>query len=314
MSDDAAARRPRPPRRFTVLLPVVRPPQLLPFAVRSVLAQTEPDFELCIIGDGAPPETIAAARRFAAQDPRVQVFAFPKGARHGEAHRAAVLQGSQAWAVAHIGDDDLWLPDHLARLGPLLDRADLGTVPGFSIRPDLRLKPEPFGDLALPMFRQAMLDRRWNFFGPTEAAYRLAAYRSLPEGWAPGPEGVWSDLNMWRKFLCHPGLRFASGTGISTLKFPAKFWADGTLEDRQRINAAVWDQIQRPEVLDDLRQAAALLRVQSIKARQWPALLRADPVRYLPLAGRWLFGPRPRGPWRVPDAAPPDAERRRAGG
>jgi glycosyltransferase involved in cell wall biosynthesis len=301
MSDDAAARRLRPPRRFTVLLPVLRPPQLLPFAIRSVLAQTEPDFELCIVCDGAPPETAEVARQFAAEDSRVQVFAFPKGARHGEAHRAAVLEGAQSFAVAHIGDDDLWLPDHLARLGRLLDRADLVSVPGFSIGPDLRLKPGPFGDLALPMFRQAMLDRRWNFFGPTEAAYRLAAYRSLPEGWAPGPEGLWSDLNMWRKFLAHPGLRFASGTGISTLKFPAKFWTDATLEDRRQANAAVWHRIQRPQVLDDLRREADRLLLWSIKARQWPALLRADPARYLPLAGRRLLGPRPRGRWQFPE-------------
>ncbi len=39
---------------FTVLLPVIRPPALLPYAIESVLAQSERDFVLCVIGDGPP--------------------------------------------------------------------------------------------------------------------------------------------------------------------------------------------------------------------------------------------------------------------
>ena len=64
---------------FTVLAPIHRPPDLLPFAIRSVLDQTRSDFELFIICDGAPEATAEAARAFAAQDRRIRAFVHPKG-------------------------------------------------------------------------------------------------------------------------------------------------------------------------------------------------------------------------------------------
>src|SRR6202035_4475341 len=77
--------------RFTVLLPVHRPPALLPFAIETVLAQEVDDFELFVICDGAPAETAACARDYARRDKRVRVFTFAKGERHGEAYRHQAL-------------------------------------------------------------------------------------------------------------------------------------------------------------------------------------------------------------------------------
>src|SRR5262245_9622431 len=96
---------------FAILLPITRPPAVLPLAIESVLAQTIADFELLVICDGAPPETVACAEDYAGRDPRVKVFAHPKGARHGEAYRHSALATSDARYVAHICDDDLWMPN-----------------------------------------------------------------------------------------------------------------------------------------------------------------------------------------------------------
>lgn len=293
--DYSQARQPRPPRQFTVLLPVLRPPEMLPYAVRSVLAQSEPDFELCIICDGAPPETAAVARQLATGDPRIHVFAYPKGLRHGETHRAAVLAGARSDFVCHIGDDDLWLPDHLKTLAALLEDADFVSVPGFTVQPDRRLQAGPYGDLAQAFYRNRMLHRRWNFFGPTEAGYRLSAYRQLPEGWAPGPDTLWSDLNMWRKFLRHPGMRFRSGRALSTLKFATPDWTGVSLADRATANALVWDKLQDPTVLAVLRREAALLVARSVKLRRLPRVLFADPSHGLALLRLRLFGGKPTG-------------------
>ena len=45
------------------------------------------------------------------------MFDFPKGDRHGEAHRHAALAEARGELVAHICDDDLWFPEHLAEPG-----------------------------------------------------------------------------------------------------------------------------------------------------------------------------------------------------
>jgi glycosyltransferase involved in cell wall biosynthesis len=72
--------------RFTILLAINRPPAFLPFAIESVLAQTVKEFELFVVCDGAPVETIHCAREYSGRDPRIKVFDFPKGERLGEGH------------------------------------------------------------------------------------------------------------------------------------------------------------------------------------------------------------------------------------
>ena len=159
------------------------------------------DFELFVVCDGAPDETRVCANRFAAEDDRIRVFAFDKGERNGEAHRHTALAEASGRYVAHIADDDLWFPDHLTELAKLLAKVDFGNVTHVYIHNGA--PAAYFGDLASKQTRVTMLrdSPRYNFFGLTAAGYRLDAYRQLPEGWAPAPLGIWTDLHMWRKFL-----------------------------------------------------------------------------------------------------------------
>jgi hypothetical protein len=206
--------------RFSVLLPVHRPPDLLPAAIESVLAQTVTDFELLVVCDGAPEQTAACARAFGERDPRVRTFAFAKGARHGEAHRAAVLAQATGTLVAHICDDDLWFPDHLAELETLLTAADFGNVIHTQISPHGTVEALAC-DLADPAFRRLFVEQKFNRFGPTFCGYRMDAYRRLPDGWAPGPPDVWSDLHMWRKFLRRDDIKAATRAAVTGLHFAA---------------------------------------------------------------------------------------------
>lgn len=232
---------------FTILAPVNRPPDLLPFAIRSVLGQTRQDFELLIICDGAPPATAAAARAFEAEDRRIRAFVHPKGERHGEAYRHLALQAARGRIVCQIGDDDLWFPNHLAEVALLMVQADLGaTVPLF-----LNAEGCPrlhFADLADPTVQRRMVESRSNVFGPTPSAYRLATYRSLPVGWSPAPEGMWTDLFMWRKFLALPGIQCATRFVATAMTFPQGLRKDWPLERRREEIAAWAAQVESPDV------------------------------------------------------------------
>ena len=249
---------------FTILLPVVRPPAMLPFAIRSVLAQDRPDFELFIVCDGAPAETVACAEGFAAEDPRVRVFTHPKGERHGEAYRDQALQHARGLYVCHIGDDDLWLPHHLTEMAKLLETVDFGHISHFEIigsgtevvsaGTDILLA----GDLADPSIRQRLIDTEGNFFGASVGGYRLAAYRALPEGWAPGPLDRPSDLHMWLKFLKAPGLRFGTRVAVTTLKLGASTRRDWPMERRVQELEDWAKRLLDPTERDRLMQAGLL--------------------------------------------------------
>lgn len=240
---------------FTILAPVNRPPDLLPFAIRSVLAQTRQDFEVLIICDGAPEATADAARAFEAQDLRIRAFVHPKGERHGEAYRHQALQVARGRIVCQIGDDDLWFPDHLETIETFMATVDFGaTLPMF-----LQADGTPrlhFADFADPTVRRQMSEGQGNAFGPTPAAYRLETYRSLPVGWSPAPAGMWTDLFMWRKFLALPGIRCATHLTPTTLTFPQALRRDWSLERRREEIAAIAPRIAAPGYRDQLYREA----------------------------------------------------------
>lgn len=225
---------------FTILLPVHRPPSLLPHAISSVQAQHRRDFELFVICDGAPEETAALARERAAADRRIRVFEHPKGERNGEAHRHQALLEARGRYVCQISDDDLWLPNHLTELARLLRRVDFGHISMVWVQPNGRVNVDPH-DLSDSAVRRRMLNERWNFFGPTTVGYRLSAYRALPEGWSPAPRDIASDLFMWRKFLARPELRAATRFGVTSAHFSAAYRRDWSM-DRRAAEMRAWAQ------------------------------------------------------------------------
>jgi glycosyltransferase involved in cell wall biosynthesis len=240
---------------FTILLPVHRPPALLPYAIASVQAQERQDFELFVICEGAPPETAAVARRHAAADARIRVFEHPKGERHGELYRHQALQEARGDYVCHISDDDLWLPNYLSEMGALLREVDFGNLAHVQIAADGAVSMLP-GTLADAEARRTMIVDGFNFFGLSFGGYRLSTYRTLPVGWSPAPPDLPTDLFMWRKFLTRDGLKFGTRTVVAAVKFAEVRRRDWPLE-RRRAEIAAWaEQLADRERRDATTQMA----------------------------------------------------------
>ncbi len=240
---------------FTVMLPVHRPPAMLPFAIASVLAQERQDFELFIICDGAPPETAACAQEFAARDARIRVFVHPKGERLGEIYRDQALREARGEYVCQLGDDDLWLPNHLTEMAALLREVDFGHVLQVIVHLNGQIGIA-HGGLSEPGQTERMLSTRYNTFGPTVAGYRLAAYRSLPVGWSPAPPELPSDLHMWRKFLARHDIRLGTRIAVTSLKSRAGGRRDWTMEQRGADIAAWAERLASPAGRDAYVQGA----------------------------------------------------------
>ena len=240
---------------FTVLLPINRPPALLPYAVESVLAQEQGDFDLFVICDGAPPETVKSANELASRDSRIRVFDFDKGKRQGEAHREAVLIHADSRFVAQIGDDDLWFPGHLREMARLLEDVDFGNLVQTEINRDGSVRAFP-GDLANPATRKRMLETRWNFFGPSFGGYRLDSYRQLKKGWGAAPAGLWTDLFMWRKFLARDDFTFGTHHVVEGVKLSAAERQQMTIEEREAEISALAKRFKDPKQVHLFRQMA----------------------------------------------------------
>lgn len=258
---------------FTILLPVFRPPALLPFAVQSVQRQLRTDWELFIICDGAPPETVATAEEFARTDARIRVRAHPKDERHGEIYRHHALLEATGTLVCQIADDDLWLPHHLDEIEALLGEADFGHVLQVAVGRSDEVSVIP-SDLGQREQRDRMLCERYNTFGPTVCGYRRSAYAGLGTGWSPAPKGIWSDLFMWRKFLAAPGLVYATRMAMTALSFPSPARTDMDLVERAAETARWFERAADPAFAREFEQLALAGLVRQCLAQETPPARR----------------------------------------
>lgn len=102
-----------------MLLPVWNGEAFLELAIRSILRQTFPSFELLVIDDGSTDRTAAIAETFAGGDERVRVLRRPH-----EGLSAALNAGIAAARgeyVARMDADDVSFPDRLQKQVAYLD-------------------------------------------------------------------------------------------------------------------------------------------------------------------------------------------------
>src|SRR5215208_2665572 len=188
--------------RASVLIPTHEHAATLPFAVKTVQQQGIEDIEILIVGDGVNDQLRATIKELQAGDRRIRFFDLPKGPRHGEIHRDAVLRQAQGRIVCYQCDDDLWLPGHLQAVEAGLESADFVGAMQVDVEPDDRLRGYLF-DLERPEFVEPWLEWKphefgdWanHGFGLAFAAHRLEAYCRLPQGWTTAPPSAFSPIN-----------------------------------------------------------------------------------------------------------------------
>lgn len=112
----------------SVIVPVYNAEKTLSRSVGSVLAQTEPDWELWLVNDGSSDGSLALCREYEASDPRIHVIDKPNGGV-GSARNAG-LDAAAGEYVAFLDSDDAYEPDFLKTLLTLSKREGAPVVCG----------------------------------------------------------------------------------------------------------------------------------------------------------------------------------------
>jgi glycosyltransferase involved in cell wall biosynthesis len=237
---------------FTVVIPTHDHEDLILTAVASVTAQTVQDFEIFVVGDGVTPATRRVIEEMRLSVPQLSFYDLPKEPRRCALNRHAALEDAGGTYVCYLDDDDIWFPEHLEVMREVLADADFAHTRLLAAYPSMELRVW-VDDLGDPRTQQRMLDMPYNFLGPSHTGHRLSAYRKLPEGWSPPCDDTWNDLNMWRKFLRFPGMRFRSDRRATSFHLPSSSRIGWSLEQRRgelRFWQAVLAQRQIRDRLD----------------------------------------------------------------
>lgn len=220
--------------------------------------QTVTDWELAVIGDGAPERTYQIVDAFAAHDSRIRSYRHPKDPlRFGEPYRDPVIRASDAEFVCHLADDDLWAPTHLAEMLALLEVADWVNQAPLRIERNGKAEWWPINH-GTPAARAATARGLGLSAGINYVAYRRSAYLRLPVGWTSAPwERGSSDQYMWAKFHAEPDITVASTAQSTALKLPSRQHRRDFAPETRLAELAPWlARIGNPELMLKIRRKA----------------------------------------------------------
>ncbi len=104
----------------SVVIPTYRRPLLVKRAVQSALAQTISQIEVIVVIDG--PDQFTREALAAIDDPRLKVIELPINQGCCAARQAGITAAQAKW-VAHLDDDDEWMPQKLERQLKAVERS-----------------------------------------------------------------------------------------------------------------------------------------------------------------------------------------------
>ena len=205
---------PPSPPLVSVIIPTYNWSNVLRLAIRSVLWQTEQNFEILVVGDGCTDDSEAVVN--AIGDMRIRWHNLPANSGSQSAPNNMGLALARGPYVAYLGHDDLWHPEHLRTLLSAIvsSSADVGSSllemigpAGTNFRVVAGLFPPGGYDGVKGLPPSGLMHRR-------EVADRVGGWRDYRTIWR-NPD---TDF-VYRAF--EAGCRFVSTRELTAFKFPS---------------------------------------------------------------------------------------------
>lgn len=107
---------------FSVVMPVYNGERYVSETIESVLAQTDPDWELVIVDDFSGDRTSEILAAYSAKDKRLRGISNQENRKAAGSLNRGIRAARGEW-IAHIDADDIFTPDYLKTLRPHAEKA-----------------------------------------------------------------------------------------------------------------------------------------------------------------------------------------------
>jgi len=114
--------------KVSIISPVYNVAPYIADTLRSLQAQTFGDFEVLLVDDHSPDNSIQVARQTVGEDPRFRFLSTPVNSGPGIARNVGIDEARGEF-IAFIDSDDLWTPDFLARMVALAESQSIDHHP-----------------------------------------------------------------------------------------------------------------------------------------------------------------------------------------
>ena len=208
-------------------------------SILSVLRQEFRAFELIVVGDATTDETEAVVAGFA--DRGVRWINLPNRCGSQSAPNMAGIAAARGGIIAYLGHDDIWEPDHLARIAA----AFADGQPDFVVSGLIAHRPNGVpGSAVYGLFQDDAAKHRY-FFPPSSLAHR----RDVVDRIGPWRMPLEVRPPVDEEFLLRAAaadLRFVSTGAVTVHKFTAADRYLSYLQHRSDEQAAMLADLDRP--------------------------------------------------------------------
>jgi Glycosyl transferase family 2 len=199
---------------FTVIIATYNWSAALKLALLSVLDQTDPDFEVLVVGDHCTDESEGMVS--ALGDARLNWVNLPQNCGSQWGPNNAGLRMAKGKYIAYLGHDDLWYPTHLQVARATFDRTGADVIAAAT----LLYGPPESGIRAVTGFWPNNQFTPIQFFPPSSLLHRPEVAHRIG-GWV-GPTEARAAVDYDFLVRCHEsGASFATTGEVSVFKFNA---------------------------------------------------------------------------------------------
>ena len=248
----------------TVVIPTYNWSAALRCAIRSVLLQTVPDFELLVVGDGCTDDTERVVAEF--NDPRIRWHNLERNfGSQWMANNWANEHANGDW-IAYLGHDDIWYPTHLEAVLRTAKHEAADVVTSIMIL----YWPEATRGCSVAGLFATETHTSQDFVPPSAFAHARAVYGDVVKWRDPATITLPMDVAFVDE-LAGRGRKFAQTRELTCFKFNAAWRRDSyrlkAVDEQERILARIESGVDfRQEELVSVLQAVVSNRFFPIDA------------------------------------------------